>query len=316
MKHLRSEAFERARHFLNTQARPLERALFAHRFEGAPLSGVPVELARFQNQDGGFGHALEPDLRTPSSSALATGIGLRLLAELGCAASHPMVEQAVAYLLSTFDEQARVWRVVPADTHSYPHAPWWHDEDGRLARVFDDFRVIPRALIAGLLHHYSALVPTRWLDAITAETVQYIDNVEVLATGGGSDLEYTVYLAEAENLPPRHAARLKARIQEDLPALVVRDPARWDSYCITPLRAVRSPQSLGAELIQDELQMHLDYQIAHQTLEGTWDPTWTWRGAYPEAWAQARLEWRGHLTLETLTQLRAFGRMPWGVVGS
>jgi hypothetical protein len=26
-------------------------------------------------------------------------------------------------------------------------------------------------------------------------------------------------------------------------------------------------------------------------------------------WEQARLEWRGHLTLETLTALCAFGRM-------
>jgi hypothetical protein len=308
MKQLSHEAFGRARHFLVTQARPLERALFAHRFAGAAVDGVLAELARFQNDDGGFGHALEPDLRTPSSSALATGIGLRLLAELGCPADHAMVEQAVAYLLSTFDAQARVWRVVPADTHSYPHAPWWHDEDGSLARVFDDFRVIPRALIVGLLYKYAVLVPSDWLDAITEETVQYIENVEVLDAGGGSDLEYTVYLAQAQNLPPRHAERLKARIREAIPALVVRDPARWDSYCITPLRAVSSPQSLGAELVQEELQLHLDYQIAHQTAEGTWDPTWTWRGAYPEAWAQARLEWRGHLTLKTLTQLRAFGR--------
>ncbi len=309
MIQLRREAFGRARQFLMTQARPLERVLFEHRFEGGAVDGVWAELARFQNEDGGFGHALEPDLRTPSSSALATGIGLRLLAELGCPADHAMVEQAVAYLLSTFDAQARVWRVVPADTHSYPHAPWWHDEDGSLARVFDGFCIIPRALIVGLLHHYSSLVPSGWLDALTEETVQYIEAVEVLAEGGGNDLQYAIYLAEAKNLPPRHAASLKARIREAIPAGVIRDPARWDSYCITPLRAVPSPQSLGAELIRDELQMHLDYQIAHQTPEGTWDPTWTWRGAYPEAWAQARLEWRGHLTLETLTQLRAFGRL-------
>ena len=32
-------------------------------------------------------------------------------------------------------------------------------------------------------------------------------------------------------------------------------------------------------------------------------------GAYPESWAQALLDWRGLLTLETLTQLRAFGRI-------
>lgn len=83
MKQLRHESFDQARHFIKTQARPLDRALFEHRFEGAPAETVLSQLALFQNADGGFGRALEPDLRTPSSSALATGIGLRLLKELG-----------------------------------------------------------------------------------------------------------------------------------------------------------------------------------------------------------------------------------------
>ena len=75
MKKLSREAFDRARDFIKAQARPLDRVLFEYRFEGAPVDLVTAELARFQNDDGGFGHALEPDLRTPTSSALATEIG-------------------------------------------------------------------------------------------------------------------------------------------------------------------------------------------------------------------------------------------------
>ena len=122
MKKLDREAFAHARQFLLAQARPLERALFVHRFEGAAAGVVLAELARFQNMDGGFGHALEPDLRTPSSSALATGIGLRMLKELGCPADHPMVDKAVAYVTATFDEQVQAWRVAPSDTNLYPRA--------------------------------------------------------------------------------------------------------------------------------------------------------------------------------------------------
>ena len=309
MKQLGQEAYGRARQFLVTQARPLERALFEHRFEGAPVNGALAELARFQYEDGGFGHALEADMRTPSSSALATGIGLRMLRELDCPADHPMVHKAVAYLIAAYDDGARVWRVVPSDTNSYPHAPWWHDEDGSLAQLFDGFRIIPRALIVGSLHHFSTLVSSNWLDAVTEETVRYIEMVEVLGAGGGSDLEYAIGLTEAKNLPQHNAARLQTRIQKAIPAAVDRDLAKWSSYCVTPLNIVPTPNSLGADLIKDELQMHLDYQIAHQTPEGTWDPTWSWGNAYPEVWEQARLEWRGHLTLEAVTQLRAFGRI-------
>ena len=309
MKRLNREAYQRAREFLLTQARPLERTLFATHFEDGERESVFDELARFQNADGGYGRALEPDVRTPSSSALATGIALALLRELDCPAGHPQVSRAVRYLQKTFDENARVWRVVPLNTNDHPHAPWWHDENGSLARAFDGFRVIPRALILASFWHYAPLVPGEWLNDLTEETVSYIETVEAFGEGGGSDLEYTVGLAEAQNLPSSYAARLKARILRDLPVVVERDPEKWSGYCITPLRAVRSPNAPGADCIPEALQMHLDYQIEHQSADGAWDPTWSWGGFYPDTWPQARQEWRGHLTLETLMNLHAFGRM-------
>ena len=115
MKKLSCEAFDQARAFIKTQARPLDRALFEHRFEGASADLVTAELAHFQNDDGGFGHALEPDLRTPTSSALATEVGLRTLEELGYASDHAMVAGAVRFLLETFDAgyPARCGRASP-----------------------------------------------------------------------------------------------------------------------------------------------------------------------------------------------------------
>jgi hypothetical protein len=309
MKRLSREAFGQAQTFLKTQARPLEGALFAYRFEGAAARKVLSELAGFQNEDGGFGQALEPDLRTPSSSALATGIGLRLLKELKCAADHKMVQGAVEYLRSTFDQQHQVWRVTPADTNEYPHAGWWHDEDGSLARTFDGFRIIPRAELVGLLHHFSAAVPAQWLDAVTEDTVSYIETVAALGTGGGDDLASALSLAETEALPRPFKERLVSRIRAVVPQVVNRRPQEWATYCITPLKVAPSPRSLVADLLWDDLQVQLDYEIEHQSAAGTWDPVWTWEDLYPEAWAQAKLEWRGHLTLEALTVLRAFGRV-------
>ena len=63
---LATESFERARRFLKTEARSLERTLFERHFEAGPAGAVLAALAAFQNDDGGFGRALEPDVRTPS----------------------------------------------------------------------------------------------------------------------------------------------------------------------------------------------------------------------------------------------------------
>jgi hypothetical protein len=309
MKPLSREAFGRARQFLVTRARPLDRALYEHRFEGGSVEGVLVELARYQNEDGGFGHTLEPDIRTPSSSALATGIGLRILRELGCSADHPMVRRAVHYLLSTYDDESKVWRVVPHDANAHPHAPWWHDEGGSLARTFDGFLIIPRAQIVALLCGYAALVPADWLAGVAGDTVAAIESAASLGTGGGDDLTYAIDLAEAEGLAPDLRQRLVERVRAVVPEVVSRDPQQWSSYCLPPLKVVHSPQSLVADLLEGALQLHLDYTIEHQTPEGTWDPTWTWGERYPEVWPQARIEWRGEITLETLTTLQAFGRI-------
>jgi hypothetical protein len=313
VKRLKPEAFKRARHFLKTQARPLERALFEHRFEAAPTQAVIAALSAHQNDDGGFGRALEADLRTPTSSALATGHGLSLLKELGCRPSQPVVGRAIQYLLATFDQEAQVWRVAPPDANDYAHAPWWHDDGNSLARTFDSFVVIPRAQILGLLWHFArtaaGTLSLRWLEEVTARAVSDIETLPGLGSGGGDDLVYTLSLLETEELPEPFKHRLAVRMRDVVPAAVSRKPEEWGSYCIVPLKLAPSPKSFAAALLWDDVQAHLDYQIDHQTPEGTWDPTWTWSDWYPEAWARARLEWRGHLTLETLTTLQAFGRI-------
>lgn len=310
MKSLNPEQFIRARTFLKTQARPLDRALFEYRFEEAPADRVIAELARYQNADGGFGRALEPDLRAPSSSSLCTGIGLRVLQEMGCPSGHPLVAGAVQFLFEAFDEGRRVWRVIPHDANDYPHAPWWHDDDGSLARTFDHFVIIPRAQIVGLLHHYAQLVPRAWLDTVTEDAVTTIETLEDQAfAGGGDTLRYALDLAETEPLPQRLRDRLVPRLRSHADRIVCRDPEEWEGYCPTPLKIAPSPRSVVADLLGDDLQAQLDYAIEHQTALGAWEPTWTWGDSYPQVWKQAELEWQGHLTLETLTSLRAFGRI-------
>jgi hypothetical protein len=220
-----------------------------------------------------------------------------------------MVGRAVAYLLDTFDEESGVWRVAPPDTNQHPHAPWWHDEGGSLAKTFDGFLVIPRAQLVGVLHHFRSLVPAGWLEDLTEKTVLDIEIIEALGTGGGDDLVYALSLAETRALAAGYRERLLKRIQKVTAEVVSRDPAEWTTYCITPLKVAPSPDSAVAGLLGDALENHLDYLIANQTDAGFWDPVWTWGDNYPGAWALARQEWRGHLTLDALTSLSAYGRI-------
>lgn len=70
MKTLSKRAFDRTIQFISEIGRPLEQALCAHHFTEPCPEQVISELAKYQNEDGGFGHGLEPDFRLPASSPM------------------------------------------------------------------------------------------------------------------------------------------------------------------------------------------------------------------------------------------------------
>ena len=66
----REVSLERAADFLWRNARLLERTMFAQEFLGGPPDAVLNALMAYRNADGGFGSALEPDVRAPGSMPL------------------------------------------------------------------------------------------------------------------------------------------------------------------------------------------------------------------------------------------------------
>jgi len=62
--------FERARKWICLNARPIDRARFAYLFENGSREAVLSALAEYQNEDGGFGHALEADCFNPMCKIL------------------------------------------------------------------------------------------------------------------------------------------------------------------------------------------------------------------------------------------------------
>lgn len=55
------EAFEKARKFIYKNARPLDLARWQYHFENGSREAVLQALQVYQNEDGGYGHGLEPD---------------------------------------------------------------------------------------------------------------------------------------------------------------------------------------------------------------------------------------------------------------
>ena len=128
MKRLSQDSYKQARDYVSEKGRDIERRLLEYHFDGATKESVIEALSEYQNPDGGFGNALEPDAQAADSSAYLTTIALRILREVGATAKDGIVQRTIEYLVSSYDPESSVWPIVPAAVDSAPHATWWNFE--------------------------------------------------------------------------------------------------------------------------------------------------------------------------------------------
>ncbi len=308
MQKLTQAAFQRAKAFVREQGRDLDRALLAFHFDGGAADGVLAALAAYQNEDGGFGHGLEPDLRTPASSVIATTVAFQNFRSLGVPAEHEMVRRGMAYLLETYDESRQVWPIVPPEVEDAPHAPWW--DYAASAAGFGGFLVNPRVEIVGYLHDYSALVPPALVETLTAAVFAHLDSLPDEMEM--HDVLCFASLAQTEALPRSLRERIWAKVAAAAERGVAREREQLSGYVLRPLDVAPSPDAPLAAGLADAVAMNLDYELEQQGADGAWSPTFSWEDQPPAAWEIAKREWQARITLRTLRTLRDFGRIETG----
>ncbi|MFH1006719.1 MAG: hypothetical protein V1800_04350 [Candidatus Latescibacterota bacterium] len=239
---LTQKAFEAARGFIETEARPLEMARFRQHFQGASPEPVLDALRKYRNANGGFEHALEPDLRCDESSALCTSIAFQILRSTDVHPDDSLVSAGMAYFLKTLDRARGHWRIIPRSSERSPHAPWWN-QAGR-EDMFDSFSPNPTAEILGYLYDWQQHVPS---EPIALVSDRVIGSLPDLGKMEMHELLCCLRLLETRNLPDGDRLRIHRKLTELVEATVSWDPARWEGYGLGPLGGVWSwPAGCGA----------------------------------------------------------------------
>ena len=303
---LTRDRFEAARTFVAEGARPLDRALLDLTLGVGVSQTALAALATYQNKDGGFGHSLEPDLSSPASTAIATSIGLRLLARLDTPSTHPMVRRAVRWFDKNLDWAAGVWPIIGPEVELAPHAPWWswsEDMAGseRVAGAKNGFRFNPTAEILGLLYFYRDGVPAILIDAAETGLRKAIAETELIESA--YDLKCALRLAETGAAPADILLPLKSLVMRSVAA-----HAPGDKHAPT-LDLAPTPASLAAAAVSSRLDDAIAALIEGQQPDGGWTPFWDWSFVDARAWERAKRDWRGWLTREALETLMAHGRV-------
>lgn len=302
MKMLSRSQFEQARQYLYTEARALERALFCYEFESGGEQQVLMELAAYQNSDGGFGNALEPDLRCKESSALATTVALQHLSLLTTSAEkEDMLIRSFEYFANRYKPDINGWEIIPQEADHNPRAIWWNYSPQ--TETWGN----PNAEIIAYLLQYPHLLPEQ-LKQKTPTLLQ--DAIEYLRTSCACNEmhELFCYIRLYSVLSDEKQQIISREMNRFVESCVVKEPEQRNGYCAVPLQVVTSPDSSFYSKYEDVIPQDLDQLIDSMNGQGTWEPNWSW-GRYEEQWEIAKKEWTGSITLNNLRVLKAFERI-------
>lgn len=283
--------------FVLQNARPLELAVYKFFFENESNQTVVDELLKFQNADGGFGNALEPDFFNPNSSPIATNDAIITLCRVNALVrDSDIVKGIVRYLEShnSFDEDKKRWLFAIDSNKDYPHAIWW-EKKGDGTSSFN-----PSISLASFLICYGNRTPL--YEEIVKEGFEHLETAE--ETSGDSIkcflLAYELLKINGVNniIDLEHFKDLLCKAIDNS---ICKDISKYGvEYVPMPSDFFSGtyPELITPE-IKPLIAVEKDILGKLQMEDGGFDITWKWYTTYPE-FEQARAWWRPRITIEKL----------------
>lgn len=295
-----TDAIAKGAAYLKQHGRQVEKSLPAYFFEQGRAEAVIGALAAYQNEDGGFGHAFEPDMRCPESSTLATTEALAWSWQINIQPDHPMVRKAVQYLVQTCRPEEKSWLFIPQESQESPHAPWWQFNADAATTKHN-----PRPQILGILWRARDYVPAGLVEELSAVVLK--DFMADLPGLGMHDLFNYLRLYRTPDLPMAVQEPLAENLPAIVRAVVSMEEEAWSGYAMRPYGLLENLDDEFLPLVAAALPASLLYLVKEQEEDGSWPLTWNWGDTYPEIWPVAQKEWKSVVTLDNIRFLQSLG---------
>ncbi len=299
-----------ARSFVYRNARPIDIARWQYHFENGSNESVLTALAAYQNDDGGFGHALEPDAWNPHSSPIQTWAATEILREIGFAdPAHPIIKGILRYLDSGKSFDGHFWYNVIKSNNDYPHAPWWRTESD--SACHNDYN--PTACLAGFIIRFSDKDSELFRlgcriakEASNSYMAQYLlDDMHTAACF----VRLTQYCKEAGATDVIDIVTLEEKLRKQVKHSITQNTAEWESgYICKPSQFFGSHDSIFFNDNKEIAEYECEYIVKSQLDDGSWGIPWNWAD-YPEEWAISKNWWKTNAAILNLLYLKGLGKM-------
>tara|TARA_R110000868_G_scaffold201291_1_gene448850 strand:+ start:290 stop:1186 length:897 start_codon:yes stop_codon:yes gene_type:complete len=294
---LSKDGFFKAKDFILTNARMIERRLFEFHFENGTTEGVFHAVYAYRNSDGGFGHGMEPDTASPESQPLFSIMALETLDEVGYLTKEIILNDFMPYFESITTEKGGIpWMFRPKST--YPC-------EEHFKTVKEWAALSTTAPLLGILEKYEIDIP--WMKKAEQFVWSEFERIK--------DKHVFCYLCV-----PRWLRFLKHTKSRDETKKTINNLKNWiltdgvickdksdDGWGLYgkphSLNYATSSESILYSLFTKEtIESDLKELINRQKDDGRWD---TWYGISEGT----KLEWAGIHTLWALKTLKNYGKI-------
>ncbi|BCJ95821.1 hypothetical protein acsn021_33900 [Anaerocolumna cellulosilytica] len=295
--------------WVHKNARDIELSLWRYYFEKGGKEDIIAALSFYQNGDGGFGNALEPDNWNPNSTPYTTLYAISILNDIEFMdLNHPIYKGIMKYLHSEKDLKEYGWRFCVPSNDGFPHAPWWNfNEEANLTESIGvtaqlSIFVLNHADRSSMLYQKTAvLVKNLMHNLLSCNSFGemgiggYVQLIDALKKLKFDEYDYT---------------SLELRLKDLVKNSIENDVSKWQYYGVRPSKFITNPQSIFYNENKDVVEKEIKYLIETLPTNDVWGITWTWfdnNSTYAREFAISETWWKSYTAIEKLRFLRNFG---------
>lgn len=301
----------KAREWIYRNARPLDLARWQYHFENGSRENVLKALTYYQNEDGGFGYALEADSWNPNSSPIQTWVATEILIEIDFDdKEHSIIHKILSYLDNGADFNKHFWFSTIQSNNSFPHAPWWYTESD--STCHNDYN--PTACLAGFALKYADKDSRLYAVAfrVAKEALDAYRSIELLKDSHTS-LCYIRLMEYCESIGNNNDISdltwLKEKLKKQVKSSISQDKEKWEnSYICKPSQFFNSTNSIFYRDNKEIADYECDNILRTQLDDGSWNIPWSWN-AYPEEWAISKNWWKSNGVILNMLYLKGFKKI-------
>jgi hypothetical protein len=191
---------------------------------------IVEELKKYQNDDFGFGHGLEPDIRMPNSSVAATNHGIDVLEHVkDPAIKEELVKELVAYLEAAYDESLNRFIMVTEHVEDYPHAIWWSYKDILSNFPFGN----PDPEVIGFLYQNRKHLKKLNINKLINSVIDYVNSERFMSAGMHHILSMSRFYKRVDK-DVRNL--IKDRLVTVIDRELEKDLDKWNEYVLEPYK--------------------------------------------------------------------------------